>query len=80
MTDKSAWRSPPLIDPAARAAAPGTGGVPAGDWSALVPELSVSDLAESLSFWLDLLGFRIAFDRPVARFAYLENGPLRVML
>ncbi|KOY11321.1 glyoxalase [Bradyrhizobium sp. CCBAU 21362] len=46
----------------------------------MVPELSVSDIQESLSFWRDLLGFEVAYDRPDARFAYLVRGRLQVML
>jgi catechol 2,3-dioxygenase-like lactoylglutathione lyase family enzyme len=46
----------------------------------MVPELSVSDIRESLSFWCGLLGFTVAYDRPDARFAYLARGRLQVML
>lgn len=73
--------SQPLIsDPAARAASLGTGSAPPNGWAALVPELSVSDIGKSLSFWCDLLGFSVAYDRPDARFAYLIRGRLQVML
>jgi catechol 2,3-dioxygenase-like lactoylglutathione lyase family enzyme len=40
----------------------------------LVPELLVSDLAGSLRFWCEALGFRIAYDRPEHGFAFLERG------
>ena len=41
----------------------------------LVPELLVIDLAASLRFWCELLGFMIAYDRPEEGFAYLDlNG------
>ncbi len=56
------------------------GAVPEGGFNALVPELDVSDLAVSLRFWCDLLGFTIAYDRPASRFAYLTRGPIQVML
>jgi catechol 2,3-dioxygenase-like lactoylglutathione lyase family enzyme len=46
----------------------------------LVPELIVSDLAASLAFWCDLIGFRIAFERPEHRFAYLDFDGAEVML
>lgn len=49
-------------------------------WAALVPELLVSDLDASLAFWCGLLRFRVRFDRPEHRFAYLELGPAQVML
>jgi catechol 2,3-dioxygenase-like lactoylglutathione lyase family enzyme len=45
-----------------------------------VPELDVTDIAASLAFWCDLLGFEIAYDRPEARFAYLVRGSVQVML
>ena len=47
---------------------------------ALVPELYVSNLDASLSFYLDLLGFRIEYDRPEERFAYLGLGSAHLML
>ncbi|KTS35622.1 glyoxalase [Methylobacterium indicum] len=46
----------------------------------LVPELVVADLATSLRFWVDLIGFRIAYDRPESRFAYLDCDGAQVML
>jgi catechol 2,3-dioxygenase-like lactoylglutathione lyase family enzyme len=46
----------------------------------LVPELVVADLAASLRFWIDLIGFRIAYDRPENRFAYLDLDGAQVML
>jgi len=69
-----------IQDPVARATSPGTGKIPAGGFAALVPELSVTSLDESLRFWCGLLGFEIAYDRPAARFAYLTRGAVQVML
>lgn len=71
---------PSIADPAVRAASPGTGSAPKDGWAGLVPELGVSDIRESLSFWCSLLGFNIAYDRPAARFAYLVRGRLQIML
>jgi len=71
---------PRLSDPVARATSASTGNAPQGGFADFVPELSVSDLQASLSFWQDLLGFEIAYDRPAARFAYLVRGRLQVML
>lgn len=70
----------PLPDPKARAASASSGQAPTGGFAALVPELDVSDLDASLSFWVDLLGFAIAYDRPAARFAYLERDGAQIML
>ena len=49
-------------------------------WSAMVPELLVSDLDASLRFWCGLCGFTVAYDRPEDRFAYLDRAGLQVML
>jgi len=46
----------------------------------LVPELTVKDLARSLAFWRDLVGFRVVFDRPEEGFAYLDLDGAEVML
>jgi len=40
-----------------------------------VPELDVADLAGSVSFYKDALGFSVRFERPEERFAYLTRGP-----
>lgn len=48
---------------------------------ALVPELSVRDLAPSLRFWCGLCGFHVLYERPEEGFACLErDGGARVML
>jgi catechol 2,3-dioxygenase-like lactoylglutathione lyase family enzyme len=46
----------------------------------VVPELDVADLARSLSFYVDVLGFKVRFERPEERFAYLTRGPVHLML
>ena len=53
---------------------------PTGGFAALVPEFVVGDLAASLHFWCDLLGFRIAYRRSEDDFAYLERDGAQVML
>ncbi len=47
---------------------------PKGGWAPIVCELYVSDIATSLKFWCDILGFTIAYQRPQERFAYLERA------
>lgn len=54
--------------------AEGLGGPPKSGWAKMVPELHVADLAASLAFWRDLLGFQIAYGRPAERFVYLEHA------
>lgn len=50
------------------------------EWAALVPELVCMDLARSIRFYVDVLGFRIRFERPEDGFAYLEIGAAQLML
>jgi catechol 2,3-dioxygenase-like lactoylglutathione lyase family enzyme len=46
----------------------------------IVPELDVADLARSLSFYVDGLGFRVRIERPEEQFVYLTRGPVHLML
>jgi catechol 2,3-dioxygenase-like lactoylglutathione lyase family enzyme len=46
----------------------------------LVPELDVTDLDISLAFYCDVLGFRVRYQRPEERFAYLEREGAELML
>jgi catechol 2,3-dioxygenase-like lactoylglutathione lyase family enzyme len=49
-------------------------------WNPTVPELTVSSLEASLEFYTTVLGFSVRFQRPHPPFAYLERGPVQVML
>jgi catechol 2,3-dioxygenase-like lactoylglutathione lyase family enzyme len=46
----------------------------------LVPELDVADLDRSLSFYVEVLGFRVRHDRPEEAFAYLQRDGAELML
>ncbi|MFT2817821.1 bleomycin resistance protein [Leifsonia sp. A12D58] len=46
----------------------------------LVPELGVTDLGESLAFWVTLCGFEVLYDRPEEGFAYIHVGSAHLML
>jgi catechol 2,3-dioxygenase-like lactoylglutathione lyase family enzyme len=48
--------------------------------SSLVPEFLVSNIKASLAFWVELLDFKIHYDRPEEGFAYLKRDGLDVML
>ena len=48
--------------------------------AALVPELSVTNLAASLAFYCDLIGFTVRYRRDEEGFAYLELGQAELML
>lgn len=68
------------LSQAERNAALGSGSAPKSGWGAMVPELDVTDLGISLDFWCNLLGFAVAYDRPQAKFAYLEREGAQIML
>lgn len=46
----------------------------------LVPELSVSDFAASLDFYVGLLGWQLVYDRPEEGFAYLRLHGAELMI
>lgn len=46
----------------------------------LVPELMVADIKKSLDFWISLIGFRVAYERPEVGFAYLDLDGAQIML
>src|SRR5579863_5618934 len=46
----------------------------------LVPELDVHDLDRSLAFYVGTIGFRVLYDRPEERFAYLVLDDAHLML
>jgi catechol 2,3-dioxygenase-like lactoylglutathione lyase family enzyme len=46
----------------------------------LIPELDVRDLPRSLDFYVKLVGFKIWFERPEERFAYLVLDDAHLML
>lgn len=49
-------------------------------WNKLVPELIVTDLAQSRKFWIDLIGFEILYQREEEQFMYLGLGDIQIML
>lgn len=50
------------------------------NWAKLVPELIVTDISRSLSFWCDLIGFTVSYDRSEEKFAYLNLQGAQIML
>ena len=48
--------------------------------SILTPELDVSNLEQSLHFYVDLLGFELSYTRPEEKFAYLVRDGAALML
>lgn len=54
--------------------------LPDGGFARLVPELDVFDLERSKTFWCDILGFQIAYQRAESLFMYIELQGAQVML
>ena len=48
--------------------------------NSLVPELAVIDYHQSLRFYVDVLGFKIEYQRPEEGFAYLSLGESQIMI
>ncbi|ELR8729998.1 glyoxalase family protein [Vibrio mimicus] len=49
-------------------------------WNPMVPELSVSDFANSLNFYCEMLGFKVRSQRKSPDFVYLELEQVQIML
>ncbi len=48
-------------------------------WNKIIPELSVTNLEKSLNFY-KTLGFKIEYERPENKFAFISNGEIQFML
>lgn len=48
--------------------------------NSLVPELAVTDYQRSLRFYIDILGFKIEYQREEEGFAYLSLGESQIMV
>lgn len=46
----------------------------------VIPELDVSDLDASLNFYVEVVGFRILYQRPNERFCFLDLDGAQIML
>ncbi len=51
-----------------------------GDMAKLVAELLVSDFAQSLKFYTNVLGFKQLYGRPEEAFAYLDRDGAQIMI
>lgn len=49
-------------------------------FNALIPELSVSNIQQSKSFYLDVLGFKLEYERVDDRFAFLSFEEAQLMI
>ena len=46
----------------------------------LIPELSVSDIKKSIDFYTSVLGFKIEYERPENKFAFLSFQGSQIMI
>lgn len=49
-------------------------------FNALIPELSVSNLKVSKEFYLEVLGFKLEYERMADQFAFLSLGEAQLMI
>jgi len=55
------------------------GGTPM-KWNQMIPEFDVFNLDETLHFYVDLIGFKVVYDRPEDKFAFLELEDVQFMV
>ena len=46
----------------------------------LIPELSVTDINKTREFYVDILGFKICYERPEDKFIFVEKDGNQIML
>ena len=49
-------------------------------WNQMIPEFDVFSLDETLHFYVDLIGFKVVYDRPEDKFAFLELEDVQFMV
>lgn len=49
-------------------------------WNQMIPEFDVFSLDETLHFYVDLIGFKVVYDRPEDKFAFLEFEDVQIMV
>lgn len=49
-------------------------------FNALIPELSVSNIQNSLNFYVNVLGFKVEYERKENKFAFLSYGKAQLMI
>lgn len=50
------------------------------NFNKLIPELSVSDINKTREFYVDVLGFKICYERPENKFIFVEKDGNQIML
>lgn len=49
-------------------------------FNALIPELSVSNIQKSIDFYVNILNFKIEYERKENKFAFLSYGKAQIMI
>lgn len=49
-------------------------------WNQMIPEFDIFNLDETLHFYVDLIGFKVVYDRPEDKFAFLELEDVQIMV
>lgn len=49
-------------------------------FNAIIPELSVSDIETSKNFYINILGFKLEYERAADSFAFLSFGKAQLMI
>ncbi len=49
-------------------------------WNQMIPEFDVFSLDETLHFYVDLIGFKVVYDRPEDKFAFIEFEDVQIMV
>ena len=49
-------------------------------FNSLIPELSVNNIEESKRFYIDILGFKLEYERFEDKFAFLSLGDIQIMI
>lgn len=49
-------------------------------WNQMIPEFDVFNLSETLHFYVDLIGFKVVYDRPEDKFAFIEMEDVQIMV
>lgn len=50
------------------------------EYNKLVPELSVTNIDEAKRFYIDILGFKLEYERPEDKFAYISYNGAQMMI
>ena len=50
------------------------------EWNQMIPEFDVTNLQDSLHFYLDLIGFELVYERKEDKFAFLQLEKVQIML